>query len=35
MKQHAHVIAQRLLNIYRQEHVLIGGWAAVNRVLIA
>lgn len=35
MQQQAHVIAQRLLNIYRQEHVLIGGWPAVNRVLIA
>lgn len=34
MQQQAHVIAQRLLNIYRQEHVLVGGWAAVNRVLI-
>ena len=34
MQQQAHVIAQRLLNIYRQEHVLIGGWSAVNRVLV-
>jgi len=35
MQQQAHVIAQRLLNVYRQEHVLIGGWSAVNRMLIA
>jgi len=35
MQQHAHVIAQRLLNLYRQAHVINGGWAAVNKVLIA
>lgn len=35
MQQQAHVIAQRLLNVYRQEHVLTGGWAAVNHMLIA
>lgn len=34
MQQQAHVIAQRLLNVYRQEHVLIGGWPAVNRMLL-
>ena len=27
--------AQRLLNLYRQEHVIIGGWATVNPVFIA
>lgn len=35
MSQQAHVIAQRLLNLYRQEHVINGGWAAVNKVFIA
>ncbi len=34
MPQHAHIIAQRLLNLYRQEHVIEGGWAAVNKVFI-
>lgn len=27
-------IALRLLNLYRQEHVIIGGWAAVNSVFV-
>ena len=31
----ASIIAQRLLNLYRQEHVIIGGWAAVNQVFLA
>jgi len=35
MSQQAHIIAQRLLNLYRQEHVINGGWAAVNRVFVA
>lgn len=35
MQQQAHIIAQRLLNLYRQAHVIVGGWAAVNRVLIS
>ena len=35
MQQQAHIIAQRLLNLYRQAHVIVGGWAAVNRVLVA
>lgn len=35
MPQQAHIIAQRLLNLYRQEHVIDGGWAAVNKVFIA
>lgn len=34
MKAKASVIAQRLLNLYRQEHVIIGGWAAVNPVFV-
>ena len=35
MPQQAHTIAQRLLNLYRQAHVIDGGWAAVNAVFIA
>lgn len=35
MSHQAHIIAQRLLNLYRQEHVILGGWASVNRVFIA
>ena len=34
MQQQAHIIAQRLLNLYRQEHVINGGWATVNYVFI-
>ena len=34
MQQQAHTIAQRLLNLYRQAHVIDGGWAAVNKVFI-
>ena len=34
MQQQAHTIAQRLLNLYRQAHVIEGGWAAVNQVFI-
>ena len=35
MPQQAHIIAQRLLNLYRQEHVIEGGWDAVNKVFLA
>lgn len=35
MKPRASVIAQKLLNLYRQEHVIFGGWAAVNAVFVA
>lgn len=35
MSQQAHTVAQRLLNLYRQEHVIEGGWAAVNPVFVA
>ena len=35
MSQQAHITAQRLLNLYRQEHVIRGGWAVVNNVLIS
>lgn len=34
MQQHTLVTAQRLLNLYRQEHVINGGWAAVNEVFL-
>lgn len=34
MQQHTLVTAQRLLNLYRQEHVIDGGWAAVNEVFL-
>ena len=34
MKAKASAIAQKLLNLYRQAHVITGGWAAVNRVLL-
>lgn len=34
MPQQAHIVAQRLLNLYRQEHVIDGGWAAVNKVFL-
>ena len=35
MQQQAHTVAQRLLNLYRQAHVIEGGWVAVNKVFIA
>ena len=34
MKARIAATAQRLLNLYRQEHVIIGGWAAINPVFI-
>lgn len=34
MKAKASTIAQKLLNLYRQAHVINGGWAAVNRVFV-
>lgn len=35
MQHHAHTVAQRLLNLYRQAHVINGGWSSVNQVFIA
>ncbi len=35
MNAKASIIAQKLLNLYRQEHVIVGGWAAVNQVFVA
>ena len=34
MKAKASVITQKLLNLYRQAHVISGGWVAVNQVFI-
>lgn len=34
MKQMSGAIAQRLLNLYRQEHVIVGGWATVNPIFV-
>lgn len=35
MKAKASVVAQKLLNLYRQAHVIEGGWAAVNHVFVS
>lgn len=32
MKPKASVVAQKLLNLYRQAHVIIGGWSALNPI---
>lgn len=34
MKPKASIVAQKLLNLYRQEHVIFGGWASVNPVFV-
>ena len=34
MKQKASAIAQKLLNLYRQAHVIIGGWGALNPLFV-
>lgn len=34
MKPKASVVAQKLLNLYRQSHVIIGGWAALNPIFV-
>lgn len=34
MKAKIKTIAQRLLNLYRQEHVIVGGWAAINPIFV-
>ncbi len=34
MKAKIKTTAQRLINLYRQAHVIIGGWATVNNVFI-
>lgn len=35
MNAKSSTVAQKLLNLYRQEHVIYGGWATVNPVFIA
>ncbi len=35
MKAKASATAQRLLNLYRQEHVIVGGWAVINPIFVA
>ena len=34
MKPKASVVAQKLLNLYRQSHVIIGGWTALNPIFV-
>lgn len=34
MKPKANLIAQKLVNLYRQEHVILGGWAVLNPVFL-
>ncbi len=34
MKAKASAIALKLINLYRQEHVIIGGWAALNPIFV-
>ncbi|MBR1380274.1 MAG: hypothetical protein IJ560_01660 [Alphaproteobacteria bacterium] len=34
MTPKASVVAQKLLNLYRQEHVIFGGWSAVNPIFV-
>lgn len=34
MKAKASVIAQKLLNLYRQAHVINGGWSALNKIFV-
>ncbi len=35
MNQKPSTVALRLMNLYRQQHVILGGWAAVNPIFIA
>ena len=34
MKPKSSLIAQKLVNLYRQEHVIIGGWATLNPIFV-
>jgi hypothetical protein len=34
MKPKASVVAQKLLNLYRQAHVIIGGWSVLNPIFV-
>ncbi|MCL2331238.1 MAG: hypothetical protein FWC61_01705 [Proteobacteria bacterium] len=35
MKERPAIVAQRLLNLYRQAHVIAGGWPAVNPIFVS
>lgn len=35
MKPRANIVAQRLINLYRQEHVITGGWTALNPIFVS
>ena len=35
MKAKPAIVAQKLLNLYRQHHVIIGSWEAINPILLA
>lgn len=34
MKPRPSIVAQKLLNLYRQQHVIFGGWHAVNQIFV-
>ncbi|MBO4480648.1 MAG: hypothetical protein J5742_03440 [Alphaproteobacteria bacterium] len=34
MKAKASIVAQKLLNLYRQAHVIAGGWSVLNKIFI-
>ena len=34
MKPKASVVAQKMINLYRQQHVIFGGWRAVNQIFV-
>lgn len=34
MKPKANLVAQKLVNLYRQEHVILGGWVALNPIFV-
>ena len=34
MKHTANLVAQKLVNLYRQEHVIVGGWAVLNPIFV-
>jgi hypothetical protein len=35
VKPRPSIVAQKLLNLYRQQHVIFGGWKTVNQIFIA
>ena len=34
MKPKASVVAQQMINLYRQQHVIVGGWGAGNQIFV-